>query len=121
MAKSIRSKHRRQMRNIKRQHYAKKDLERLKRLAIKSSELKDIVTMKSAQEIKEPAVDAVQQEDPTMEVEKLTKVYDKRTLQDENGHYPDWMNKRAVKKQRQKLKLIKIKQRVGKATKKLRW
>ncbi|CAG5130220.1 unnamed protein product [Candidula unifasciata] len=77
MAKSIRSKHCRQMRNIKRQHYAKKDLERLKSLAIKSSEPKDIVTMKSAQEIKEPTVDA------------LTKVYDKRTLQDENSHYPD--------------------------------
>lgn len=59
--------------------------------------------------------------DSTMEVEKVAKVFDKKTLQDENGHYPEWMNKRAVKKQKQKLKMIKIKQRVGKATKKLKW
>ncbi|BFZ08737.1 hypothetical protein BsWGS_11776 [Bradybaena similaris] len=121
MAKSIRSKHRRRMRNIKRQHYAKRDLERLKRLAIKSSELKDVVTMKSAEEIKQQTVDQAPQQDSTMEVEKVAKVFDKKTLQDENGHYPEWMNKRAVKKQKQKLKMIKIKQRVGKATKKLKW
>ena len=39
MAKSIRSKFRRKMRNIKREHFAKKDLERLKRCAERTAEL----------------------------------------------------------------------------------
>ena len=55
MAKSIRSKARRQARNIKRQHYAKKDLEKLKLLAAKSAELQkdNVVTMIPAGEVKE--------------------------------------------------------------------
>uniref|UniRef100_A0A0B6YUL6 Uncharacterized protein n=1 Tax=Arion vulgaris TaxID=1028688 RepID=A0A0B6YUL6_9EUPU len=57
MAKSLRCKHRIKMRNVKRQHYAKKDLERLKKLAAKSAELMDVVTLKSAAEIKEKTID----------------------------------------------------------------
>ncbi|XP_059170760.1 protein LLP-like [Physella acuta] len=119
MAKSIRSKHRRKMRNIKRQHYAKKDLDKLKTLAAKSSELGDLVTMKNVEEIKEKQkVEKVsdQTEDATMDVDKAQKNYDKRTLQDEHGHYPPWMNQRAIKKQ--KAKIAKSKKKVGN---KIKW
>merc|ERR1712154_392819 len=95
MAKSIRSKHRRQMRNVKREHYAKKDLERLKRVAARASELQleNVVTMKSAEELKEKAITST---DAKMDVDGAQKQFDKKTKQDENGHYPNWMNQRAV-------------------------
>ena len=51
-----------------------------------------------------------------MEVDKAQKVYNKKTKQDEDGHYPEWMNQRAVKKQ--KKKLAKSKKKPGK---KIKW
>merc|ERR1712244_35494 len=93
MAKSIRSKARRQARNIKRQHYAKKDLEKLKQLAAKSAELQkeNVVTMIPAEEVKEQIA---------MEVDR--KSYNKKTKLDEDGKYPKWMNQRQIEKQKVK-------------------
>ena len=51
-----------------------------------------------------------------MEVDKGQKVYNKKTKQDEHGHYPEWMNQRAVKKQ--KKKIAKSKKKPGK---KIKW
>ncbi|CAL1544547.1 unnamed protein product [Lymnaea stagnalis] len=114
MAKSIRSKHRRKMRNVKRQHYAKKDLEKLKQVVARASELSEIVTMKSVEEIK--VQQQSKEEGSSMEVDKTQKHFDKKTKQDENGHYPEWMNQRAIK--RHKEKLTKKKKKVGN---KLKW
>ena len=45
MAKSIRSKHRRKMRNVKREHFAKKGLESLKKMAAAdAASLQEVVT-----------------------------------------------------------------------------
>nr|Q9GNQ1.1 RecName: Full=18 kDa learning-associated protein of slug [Lehmannia marginata]AAG35713.1 learning-associated protein LAPS18 [Lehmannia marginata] len=121
MAKGLRCKHRIRMRNIKRQHYAKKDLERLKKIVSKSSELKDVVTMKTTEPIQENKTSEGTSTDGSMEVDKMAKVINKKTLQDENGHYPEWMNQRAVKKQKQKLNKLKIKKKSGKVSKAIKW
>merc|ERR1719384_1855713 len=99
MAKSIRSKHRRKMRNIKREHFAKKDLERLKKVVANSEayEIDNVVTMKSAEEVKESLPG---KSDDSMDVDK--KPHHKKTFLDENGQYPQWMNRRAQKKQKAK-------------------
>lgn len=39
-----------------------------------------------------------------MEVDGKAKKYDPKTMRDENGHYPVWMNQRAVKKHKKTLK-----------------
>ncbi|XP_005093369.1 protein LLP [Aplysia californica] len=118
MAKSIRSKHRRQMRNVKREHFAKKDLDRLKRLASKAKELDldNVVTMKSAEEIKDKP--STSTSDTGMEVDNTKKVFKKKTQQNEDGHYPQWMNQRAVKKQKVKVAKLKTKKKIGK---KIKW
>merc|ERR1711860_204367 len=92
MAKSIRSKFRRQMRNIKREHFAKKDLDRLKQCAERTEELvKDnVVQMKTVEEIKEAANTS-----DSMDVDSNKKAIDKKTLRDEDGNYAKWMNQRA--------------------------
>ncbi|GFN77424.1 protein llp [Plakobranchus ocellatus] len=116
MAKSLRSKHRRKMRNIKRQHFAKRELDTLKKIAAKDAEdlkeIQDVVTMRSADEVKAEAKKKAE----AMEVDKQGKVYNKKTKQDEHGHYPQWMNQRAVKKH--KKKLAKAKKKPGK---KIKW
>lgn len=35
------------------------------------------------------------------------KKYNKKTMRDENGHYPVWMNQRAVKKLKKRLEISK--------------
>ncbi|KAK3792602.1 hypothetical protein RRG08_035938 [Elysia crispata] len=112
MAKSIRSKHKRKMRNVKREHFSKRGLENLKRIAAQDKEsLNELVTMKPVEEVKAEA-----KAKDVMEVDKGQKVYNKKTKQDEHGHYPEWMNQRAVKKQ--KKKIAKSKKKPGK---KIKW
>ncbi len=36
-----------------------------------------------------------------------TKKYSSKTKRDENGQYPEWMNQRAIKKNKKRLALIK--------------
>ncbi|KAK3792603.1 hypothetical protein RRG08_035938 [Elysia crispata] len=113
MAKSIRSKHKRKMRNVKREHFSKRGLENLKRIAAQDKEsLNELVTMKPVEEVKAEA----KAKADVMEVDKGQKVYNKKTKQDEHGHYPEWMNQRAVKKQ--KKKIAKSKKKPGK---KIKW
>ncbi|KAK0052346.1 protein LLP, partial [Biomphalaria pfeifferi] len=52
----------------------------------------------------------------TMDVDKPVVSYNNKTKQNEHGHYPDWMNQRAVKKH--KAKLARSKKKVGK---KIKW
>ena len=47
--------------------------------------------------------------------------YDKKTLTDEHGQYPEWVNQRRIKKQRAKVKAAKhVKKNKGKG-KQIKW
>ncbi|XP_060557120.1 protein LLP-like [Ruditapes philippinarum] len=94
MAKSIRSKRRRKMRNIKREAFGKKELEMLKDVvekakAEKDVEMKEMFTVKSATELKE---------DQKMDTSKASRNYNPKTLKNEHGNYPVWMSQRKMKK-----------------------
>ena len=110
MAKSIRSKWRRKCRAIKRERYGAKELERLKNtLGISESgaqdvempEISEIATVVDAKTIKE---NAKSKEDTAadglekMDVSKPDRVYNKRTMLDQYGNYPVWMNLRKIAK-----------------------
>lgn len=110
MAKSIRSKWRRKCRAIKRERYGAKELERLKNtLGISESgaqdvempEISEIATVVDAKTIKENAKskeDAVADGPEKMDVSKPDRVYNKRTMLDQYGNYPVWMNLRKIAK-----------------------
>ena len=50
-----------------------------------------------------------------MDIDVEVKSHDPKTLLDENGHYPEWMNQRAIKKHKQKFsKTKKVKKKVHK-------
>lgn len=104
MAKSIRSKRKRMLRNIKRERYAKKDLEKLKQMVALAEKDKD-TEMKDLYTVTEPLGSAKSAGEPSgsdgMDVDK--KARDPKTLRDENGHYPVWMNSRRVKKHKKRL------------------
>ncbi|XP_048740300.2 18 kDa learning-associated protein of slug-like [Ostrea edulis] len=120
MAKSIRSKRKRMLRNIKRERYAKKDLEKLKQI-VASTENEDETEMKELYTARKPlgSNDNPTGESSGMEVD--TKARDPKTLRDENGHYPVWMNSRRIKKHKGKLKAIaKKKDKIQKKTTKRR-
>ena len=38
-----------------------------------------------------------------MQVDIDSKKYNKRTMRDVNGHYPEWMNQRSIKKIKKRL------------------
>ncbi|KAK7101993.1 protein LLP-like [Littorina saxatilis] len=111
MAKSMRSKHRRRMRSVKREKFAKKDLVKLKATVMrdvinnKEVDMADIATVKTASALKDqPSTTSAQ--DGQMEIEGA-KSYDKKKQTDEHGQYPVWMNQRAMRKQQVKNKKIK--------------
>ncbi|XP_062566827.1 18 kDa learning-associated protein of slug-like [Saccostrea cucullata] len=120
MAKSIRSKRKRMLRNIKRERYAKKELEKLKEIVAlaekdKDTEMKDLYTVTKPLGSKDDA--AAEPSGDGMEVD--SKARDSKTLRDENGHYPVWMNSRRVKKHKKRLQAIsKKKEKKQKAKKK---
>ncbi|GFR75009.1 protein LLP [Elysia marginata] len=88
-------------------------MENLKKIAAADAEsLNEVARMKPVEEVKAE----VKAKADAMEVDKAQRVYNKKTKQDENGHYPEWMNQRAVKKQ--KKKLAKSKKKPGK---KIKW
>ncbi|XP_031838987.1 protein LLP homolog [Nomia melanderi] len=109
MAKSIRSKWRRKCRAIKRERYAAKELERLKKtLGITENgsvdsemkEISEIATVVDAKFIKDTAKTKENEggNSENMEVDKEGKVYSKRTMRDQYGNYPVWMNRRKIAK-----------------------
>ena len=110
MAKSIRSKWRRKCRAIKRERYGAKELERLKNtLGISESgaqdvempEISEIATVVDAKTIKENAKskeDTGTDGPEKMDVSKPGRVYNKRTMLDQYGNYPVWMNLRKIAK-----------------------
>ncbi|XP_074645646.1 protein LLP homolog [Tubulanus polymorphus] len=122
MAKSIRSKRKRQMRNIKRVKNAPKELKRLKKClelglgeetalptrqpGSEDVEMKDqqytVVDAKQVRkksEAKQKALTEVQLERKSIK----SKDGCSKTLLDKNGHYPPWMNSRKIKKHKQNM------------------
>ncbi|KAK9303102.1 hypothetical protein QLX08_005072 [Tetragonisca angustula] len=120
MAKSLRSKWRRKCRAIKRERYGAKELERLKKTLgidengaqdIEMNEMSKIATVVDAKTIKEnerakedeqakddQANDNTETNGETMDVDINGRVYNKRTMRDQHGNYPVWMNKRKIAK-----------------------
>ncbi|NWH70096.1 LLPH protein, partial [Piaya cayana] len=101
MAKSLRSKWRRKMRAEKRKKNAPRELERLKKILgtnadVVMEEVKEVATVL-------PAKKALEQADNCkMDVDNKR---NKKTLLDQHGQYPIWMNSR----QRKKLKAQRVK------------
>lgn len=102
MAKSLRSKWRRKCRAVKRERYGEKELARLKKTLgvdengskdVEMSDITEIATVVNAKTIKGKAK---AKEDDTAKMEVDRKVYNKKTLLDEDGNYPVWMNRRKI-------------------------
>ncbi|XP_070167367.1 protein LLP homolog [Polyergus mexicanus] len=114
MAKSLRSKWRRKCRAVKRERYAAKELDRLKKTLgtdenaskdIEMTDIQEIATVVDAKRIKEDKAKAKANDtksDVTIDQEQMevesARVYNKKTLRDQYGNYPVWMNKRKILK-----------------------
>ncbi|KAG7203453.1 hypothetical protein KM043_013516 [Ampulex compressa] len=61
------------------------------------SEISEIATVVDAKKIKETAKEKQNNADK-MEVDNPNKVYDSKTLRNQHGNYPVWMNKRKILK-----------------------
>jgi len=111
MAKSKRSKRKRKLRAVKRKKNEPKELARLVKtigadsgkMLIQDVVMSDLVTVTDASAVKEK----LQQErnissDPgaEMEVSEPPSKFSRRTLRDEHGQYPAWMNQRAIQKRK---------------------
>ncbi|XP_021240774.1 protein LLP homolog [Numida meleagris] len=114
MAKSLRSKWKRKMRAEKRKKNAPKELERLKSILrvgadVVMEEVKEVATVLPAKEALE------KQDDCKMDLDNKR---NKKTLLDQHGQYPIWMNSR----QRKKLKAQRLKgKKKSKLAKGLAW
>ncbi|XP_015112104.1 protein LLP homolog isoform X2 [Diachasma alloeum] len=108
MAKSLRSKWRRKCKAVKRERYGAKELARLKKTLgiddnatqqdVEMSDITEITTVTTAEKIKEtikPKGETPQEGEMQVEGKR---VYNKRTMQDQYGNYPVWMNKRRIVK-----------------------
>ncbi|XP_052798200.1 protein LLP-like [Mya arenaria] len=96
MAKSLRSKHKRKMRAIKREKYGKKELETLKKTLQKATADRDVVmqetcTVKDADVVRAEAAEK-------METNKAAGKFHPKTMKNEHGNYPAWMNQRKLRK-----------------------
>ncbi|XP_034191689.1 protein LLP homolog [Osmia lignaria lignaria] len=110
MAKSLRSKWRRKCRAVKRERYGAKELDRLKKTLgisengsqdVEMSEISEIATVIDAKTIKEntKSKEGTEEDDlDTMEVDSNGRIYNKRTMKDQFGNYPVWMNRRKIAK-----------------------
>ncbi|NXT43643.1 LLPH protein, partial [Pelecanoides urinatrix] len=96
MAKSLRSKWKRKMRAEKRKKNAPKELERLKKILgpkadVVMEEVKEVATVLPPRKVLE------QGDDYKMDIDNKR---NKKTLLDQHGQYPIWMNSRQRKKLR---------------------
>ncbi|KAI8431413.1 hypothetical protein MSG28_015935 [Choristoneura fumiferana] len=122
MAKSLRSRWKRKCRAVKRERYAVKELSRLKKmLGIKEEEkVKESEVMESEQVIfldagemknkkkkqKEPEPEAEEDVEMSSDDEKIEvegedgkkRVFNSKTMKDQNGQYPVWLHKRKIAK-----------------------
>ncbi|KAJ8261871.1 hypothetical protein GJAV_G00159410 [Gymnothorax javanicus] len=111
MAKSLRSKWKRKMRNEKRKKNAPKELARLKATLaldgkgeITMKDVEEIATVVPAEKMKEKAIDVdMEEEDDAGKMDTDSK-RSKKTQLNEHGQYPGWMSQRQAKKLRGKRK-----------------
>ncbi|KFO19392.1 protein LLP homolog [Fukomys damarensis] len=128
MAKSLRSKWKRKMRAEKRKKNAPKELNRLKNilkvdcdvLMKDVQEIATVVVPKQCQEKMECVANCDEKDDMKMEIEIKR---NKKTLLDQNGQYPVWMNPRQRKRLKAKRdrRTGKSKAKAVKAAKGLAW
>ncbi|XP_032690246.1 protein LLP homolog [Odontomachus brunneus] len=109
MAKSLRSKWKRKCRAVKRERYAAKELDRLKKTLgidektskdVEMTNLEEIAIVVDASKVRKDIKtkrSAMTTDEGQMEVEDA-RVYDKKTLRDQYGNYPVWMNHRKILK-----------------------
>ncbi|XP_001492404.1 protein LLP homolog isoform X1 [Equus quagga] len=124
MAKSLRSKWKRKMRAEKRKKNAPKELSRLKSILkvdsdVLMKDVQEIATVVVPKECQEKTQCVVNDEKDDMKMETEIK-RNKKSLLDQHGQYPIWMNPR----QRKRLKAKRQKQRgrsKAKAAKGLAW
>ncbi|XP_050678431.1 protein LLP homolog [Leptidea sinapis] len=115
MAKSLRSRWKRKCRAIKRERYAVKELTRLKKmLGLKEDKVTENEVMESdqvifldANQINKKKKEAEPEEDVEMSSDeenveitdtKGARVFNSKTLKDQNGQYPVWLHKRKIAK-----------------------
>uniref|UniRef100_A0A8C7ZIZ8 Protein LLP homolog n=1 Tax=Oryzias sinensis TaxID=183150 RepID=A0A8C7ZIZ8_9TELE len=109
MAKSLRSKWKRKMRAEKRKKNAPKELARLKQALsndkkgeVDMADLEEIATVVSPDKIKKQTdVDTAEDAAEGLKMD-TDKKRNKKTLLDEDGRYPVWMNQRQIKKLKDK-------------------
>jgi len=124
MAKSMRSKWKRKMRAVKRTKNSVRELVKLKHLADLDKagqadfSMGDLVTMSDGSKFKDVKqsknVDDAAPVEGEMEIDSK---FNRKTLRDENGQYPSWMNQKQMQKRKSKNK-IKKKVQTKKITKK---
>ncbi|XP_034943979.1 protein LLP homolog [Chelonus insularis] len=111
MAKSLRSKWRRKCRAVKRERYGAKELERLKKTLgldesghqdVNMSEISEIATVTNVQTIKNQLNSAIKNKESSNNTEEMDvdnkRIYNNKTMKDQYGNYPVWMNKRRLAK-----------------------
>ncbi|KAG9280486.1 protein LLP homolog [Astyanax mexicanus] len=122
MAKSLRSKWRRKMRAEKRKKVAPKELARLKSTLgqgengeITMKDMAEIATVVPVHKLKQKSEDVEMktEEDGPSKMEMDSK-RSKKTMLDEHGQYPKWMNQRQAKKLKSKRKAVKGKHKLKK-------
>ncbi|XP_071039645.1 protein LLP homolog isoform X3 [Parasteatoda tepidariorum] len=113
MAKSLRSKWKRKMKAVKRVRYGEKELKRLKSIlpnpvAIDVN-MSDICTVlpkgalsKNSKPLKDEEGCSQTNKTKSMEIDESKRKYHPKKMIDENGNYPIWMNRRAIKKLKEK-------------------
>uniref|UniRef100_A0A224YDL0 Protein llp n=1 Tax=Rhipicephalus zambeziensis TaxID=60191 RepID=A0A224YDL0_9ACAR len=125
MAKSLRSKWKRKMRAKKRERYSVKELAKLKEMLDAAAgtsksdvDMSEMCTVVDGKQVAERSVESSEpldteadgQATAEMDVDKPVRKYNPKTLRDEHGTYPVWMNQRAIRK-------LKAKQGRGKSRK----
>ncbi|XP_051746792.1 protein LLP homolog isoform X2 [Ctenopharyngodon idella] len=105
MAKSLRSKWRRKMRAEKRKKNAPKELARLKTVLgqgekgeITMKDVAEIATVVPPEKLKEKPGDAEMCEEDDGEKMNLDIKRNKKTMLDDQGQYPVWMNQKEARK-----------------------
>ncbi|XP_073694977.1 protein LLP homolog [Garra rufa] len=106
MAKSLRSKRRRMMRAEKRKKNAPKELARLKTVLghgekgeITMKDVAEVATLVPPEKVKEKLEDAeIQEENADGGKMDMDTKRNKKTMLDDQGQYPVWLNQRQIKK-----------------------
>ncbi|GAU88428.1 hypothetical protein RvY_01131-2 [Ramazzottius varieornatus] len=135
MAKSMRSKFKRKMRALKREKYYNREVEKLKKTTarIQLSSDPDIIIKKEAEEtsvfgaqtdVPAENLPTAEPDDSVMEIgelkprNKLKFQLNPKTLRNEHGNYPVWVNQRKIKQIKRKGKTQKRTQIKGRGIKK---